>query len=84
MPDERIIGVRFGQDRIWCDLEDGRVIGAPLAWFPRLASASEEQRSKWEKSPAGVRVHWPELGEALSAGSLLRGARAPESAEAKD
>jgi hypothetical protein len=29
-------GVRFDEDLMWVDLSDGRVIGAPLVWFPRL------------------------------------------------
>ena len=29
--------VRFDDDTMWVDLADGRTLGVPLAWFPRLA-----------------------------------------------
>lgn len=32
--------VRFEEDTIWVSPSDGRVNGAPLAWFPRLLGAS--------------------------------------------
>lgn len=32
--------VRFDDDTMWVALDDGRTIGVPLAWFPRLLAAS--------------------------------------------
>ncbi len=29
-------------DRLYVQLEDGREVGVPLAWFPRLAAATPE------------------------------------------
>ena len=29
-------GVRFDDDNMWVELSDGRTLGVPLAWFPRL------------------------------------------------
>lgn len=40
----RARGVRFDQDSLWVELSDGRVLGVPLAWFPRLLHGSAEQR----------------------------------------
>ena len=37
--------VRFDDDSLWVDLVDGRVVGVPLTWFPRLLAATPEQRS---------------------------------------
>ncbi len=48
--------VRFDDDTLWVSLSDGRVINAPLVWFPRLLVASEEQRAQVEISPGGL--HW--------------------------
>ena len=31
--------LRFDADCMWVDLSDGRTIGVPLAWFPRLLHA---------------------------------------------
>ena len=35
----RARGVSFGDDTLVVDLEDGRQISVPIAWFPRLAEA---------------------------------------------
>ena len=34
--------VRFDAERMWVGVSDGRVIGVPLAWFPRLLPAGRE------------------------------------------
>jgi hypothetical protein len=36
--------VRFDDYTMWVELSDGRTIGVPLAWFPRLLNASPEAR----------------------------------------
>ena len=36
--------LRFDDDNMWVELMDGRTLGIPLAWFPRLLHASPEQR----------------------------------------
>ena len=43
--------VRFDDDSMWVHLDDGRVIAVPLAWFPRLLTATPEQRAQFELSP---------------------------------
>jgi hypothetical protein len=32
--------VRFDDDTMWVDLTDGRTLGVPLAWLPRLLNAT--------------------------------------------
>jgi hypothetical protein len=64
--------VRFDQDSMWVDLTDGRVIGVPLAWFPRLLRASEEQRRQVRITSRGL--HWEALDEDISVAGLLAGA----------
>lgn len=63
--------VRFDDDSMWVDLSDGRVIAVPLAWFPRLLHASDEQRLKVEFSRSGL--HWEALDEDISVAGLLGG-----------
>jgi hypothetical protein len=46
------LAVRFDADSFWVDLDDGRTIGVPLAWFPRLLHASAKQRQKFSLSRA--------------------------------
>ena len=63
--------VRFDENSTWVDLPDGRVIAAPLAWFPRPLHATPEQRQRVEISVKGL--HWDELDEDISVAGLLAG-----------
>jgi hypothetical protein len=63
--------VRFDDDSLWVDLDDGRVVGVPLAWFPRLLTATPEQRASFELSARGI--HWDALDEDISIDGLLAG-----------
>jgi Protein of unknown function (DUF2442) len=78
--DERVLDVRFDAHSLIVDLMDGRTISVPLAWYPRLANASAEQRAHWEKCGGGYGIHWPEVDEDLSTEGLLRGAPAARAA----
>lgn len=78
--DLRVKAVRLDEDRLSVELMDGRAISVPLAWYPRLADATPEQRSRWEIAGGGYGIHWPELDEDLSTEGLLRGAPAPSAA----
>ncbi len=63
--------VRFDEHTMWVDLADGRTLGVPLAWFPRLLNAASEQRKQVELSRVGL--HWDELDEDISVAGLLAG-----------
>lgn len=63
--------VRFDDNSLWVELADGRIIAAPLAWFPRLLRATAEQRAKVELSARGL--HWDEIDEDISVAGLLAG-----------
>ena len=63
--------VHFDDNRLWVHLADGRVIAAPLAWFPRLLYASPAQRACFELSPRGI--HWDGLDEDIAIDGLLAG-----------
>jgi hypothetical protein len=72
----RALGVEFGADTLVVHLEDGRSIGAPLEWFPRLRDASDADRGRWRLIGRGVGIHWEALDEDLSVRGLLEGAPA--------
>ena len=63
--------VRFDADSLWVHLDDGRVIGAPLAWFPRLLAAGDVERGQFDISPMGI--HWNAIDEDISVAGLLAG-----------
>jgi hypothetical protein len=63
--------VRFDSDSMWVDLSDGRTIGVPLAWFPRLLRATAEEREQVRISSRGL--HWDALDEDVSVAGLLAG-----------
>ena len=75
--DIRVRDISITADELSVALMDGRTITVPLAWYPRLADATPEQRAHWEISGAGYGIHWPDLDEDLSTEGLLRGAPAP-------
>ncbi len=63
--------VRFDDDVMWVELSDGRTLGVPLAWFPRLLNASPKQRDEVEIGRTGL--HWDALDEDISIAGLLAG-----------
>jgi Protein of unknown function (DUF2442) len=74
--------VRFDEHTMWVDLTDGRTLGVPLAWFPRLLHATPAEREQVELSRVGL--HWEALDEDISIAGLLAGrgdvTRSPEHA----
>jgi hypothetical protein len=56
---------------MWVDLSDGRTVGVPLAWFPRLLHGTSEQREQVRLSNRGL--HWEALDEDISVAGLLAG-----------
>jgi hypothetical protein len=77
MADERVVGVSFSADSLSVTLNDGRVITAPLTWYPRLRQATPAQRNHWKTAGGGYGIHWLDLDEDLSTEGLLLGAPAP-------
>jgi hypothetical protein len=63
--------VRFDDAVMWVDLTDGRTLGVPLAWFPRLLNATPADRAKVEISRIGL--HWEDIDEDISIAGLLAG-----------
>jgi hypothetical protein len=71
--------VKLTADSLTVDLNDGRTISVPLAWFPRLLHASVAERSNWRLIAQGVGIHWTDLDEDISVEGLLLGQGSRES-----
>ena len=67
----RATSIRFDEDSFRVDLSDGRVIGVPIAWFPRVLQAAPAEREAVRISGRGL--HWEALDEDVSVASLLEG-----------
>jgi hypothetical protein len=70
--DATAVDVTVTDERLTVTLADGRELSAPLAWFPRVLEATDEQRRNWRFIGRGEGVHWPEIDEDVSVASLLR------------
>jgi hypothetical protein len=66
-------------DTLVVELNDGRTISVPLAWFPRLLHATLDERNKWRLIGKGHGIHWEDLDEDISVEGLLAGKPSGES-----
>lgn len=74
----RIQQVSISEDMVTLGLEDGRVVGMPLVWSPRLMGASESERNNYELIANSTALYWPDLDEYVSLRSVLLGRRSVE------
>jgi len=63
--------LRFDEQAMCIDLTDGRVLGVPLASFPRLLHASAVQRRAYRVSQSGQGLRGEALDEDISVSGLL-------------
>ena len=63
--------VWFTEDKLFVLLLDGREIGVPLMWFPKLRQANKKQLENWRFIGKGIGIHWEDLDEDLSVSALL-------------
>ena len=79
--DDRLVvpatAARVTNDAIIVDLEDGRQVSAPLAWYPRLLHGTPKERANFQIGHYGI--HWPDLDEDISIKGLLLGSKSGES-----
>jgi len=71
--------VKVTSDTLQVDLSDGRTISVPLAWYPRLAHATAEERGRCRLIANGRGVHWDAIDEDISVEGLLAGRASGES-----
>ena len=64
--------VWFSNDMLFVRLDDGREIGTPLEWFPKLRDASDLDRKNWRFIGKGIGIHWEKIDEDISINGLLR------------
>ncbi len=68
----KAVDIWFTEDMLYVRLEDGREVGVPLEWFPRLIKATAEQRKNWRFIGDGVGIHWEDIDEDLSVRKLIQ------------
>ncbi len=66
-------------DTLAVDVNDGRTISVPLAWYPRLLHGTPEERNNWRFIGDKDGIHWPDLDEDISVENLLMGNPSGES-----
>jgi hypothetical protein len=66
-------------DTLTVDLSDGRTISVPLAWYPRLAHGTADERATWRLIGQGEGIHWPQLDDDISIEGLIAGRPSGES-----
>jgi Protein of unknown function (DUF2442) len=71
--------VQFSDDSMTVNLDDGRSISVPLAWYPRLLHGSAQERKNLELIGDGEGIHWPALDEDISVEGIIAGKRSAES-----
>ncbi len=71
--------VSVTEDSIVIDLEDGRTLSVPLAWYPRLVYGTAIERHNWRLIGKGQGIHWPDLDEDISVENILLGKPSGES-----
>jgi hypothetical protein len=77
----RILNISLNEDYLILELEDGRILSVPIAWYPRLVHGTESERQNLQISGAGFGIHWPELDEDIGVLGLLLGKKSAESPE---
>ena len=72
-PPPDVVAVHITEQRLAFDLEDGRSVSVPLAFYPTLMLATPRERARFEICHSSV--HWPKLDCDISSECLLRGAK---------
>jgi hypothetical protein len=65
------VSVRIDDKMLWVSLQDGRVIGTPLEWYPWLKALTLAELMDYELSAAGI--HWSNHDIDLSIEGMLKG-----------
>ena len=65
--------VKVTVEELIIHLKDGRTLAMPLAWFPRLAKATQDEREDFVILGDGEGIHWETIDEDLSVKGFLQG-----------
>lgn len=63
------LAVLFTDERAMIHLADGRIIGVPLTWFPRIHAATQEQRQNYISY--GDVINWEDLDDGIDLTAIL-------------
>lgn len=77
----RALDVSFTEEDLVVELADGRSLTIPVAWFPRLVHANDDERNNRRWIGGGIGMHWPDLDEDISIEDLILGRPSGESRE---
>jgi len=75
----RATHVEVTEDTLTAELDDGRAISVPVAWYPRLQEATTAERENFRLIGKGEGIHWPDLDEDVSIENMLLGRPSGES-----
>jgi hypothetical protein len=75
----RAVKVEIIDNTLSVELNDGRRIGVPLEWFPRLKQGNSDERKNWRLIGYGEGIHWEDLDEDINVEDLLAGKSSTES-----
>lgn len=70
--------VHFDDKHLSVELDDGRVISTPMAWYQELQSAPFVVLKNYDFICRGTGIEWPELDYQLSIESMLVATPAPQ------
>ena len=73
------VNVIIREDTLTIELDDGRTISIPIAWYPRLLHASKVERQGWRLIGKGHGIHWEDIDEDISIEGILAGRPSGES-----
>jgi hypothetical protein len=76
---DQATGVAVSADTLSVELADGRTIAVPVAWYPRLARATADERRTWRLIANGRGIQWPAIDEDISVANPLAGQPSAES-----
>ena len=71
--------VSVTDDTLSVNLNDGRTILVPTAWYPRLLHATPKERKRWRVIGRGHGIHLEDIDEDISIEGLLAGNPSGES-----
>ena len=72
--------VHFDEKYLHVELEDGRVISTPMAWYPELQKATFNQLAQYQFICRGTGIEWPGLDYHLSIEAMFADMRQTKAA----
>ena len=71
--DLRVKRCETTSETLMVELMDGRALTVPLAYYPTLLQATDEERKDCRPIGAGFGLEWPQLDYHLSVEGLIQG-----------